>query len=133
MELKYCPRDRDFSDAGNALTFSELHKADIAFNKAFDWTVWDGVVWEPSEEKATLAADKFTAAMRDEAKENFISAQGAVVRLEVADEKDGEALKKAKGKADAAKKYFSLCTVKPERAANPGNFEAVERAACGSR
>ena len=106
MELKYCPRDRDFSDAGNALTFSELHKADIAFNKAFDWTVWNGTIWEQSEEKATLAADKFTAAMRDEAKENFISAQGAVVRLEVADEKDGEAIKKAKSIADAAKAYF---------------------------
>ena len=106
--LKYLPPDRDFSDAGNAAVFANLHKTDLAYNKSFGWIGYDVKVWQTDAEEAALkAAENFTESMRQEAEKLYRSAKDAVVQLEVAEQRDADALKKAESAAKHAKEYFN--------------------------
>lgn len=102
----------DYSDAGNAVVFSNRHKDNLIFVDALGWLWWTGKKWERDDHKALAWALELSEEMLEEAKTENRKANDAVAEAkskyeETGDVGDGEELTKAKEKATFAKAYLN--------------------------
>ena len=105
-------RPPDFSDAGNAVIFSQVYKEDLIFVDALGWLWWTGQKWERDDHKATAWALELSARMLREAQKETRDAlhQQAEAKAKYAasgDAADGEDVKKADEAVAKAKAYLS--------------------------
>lgn len=102
----------DFSDAGNAAVFSDIHRNELIFVDALGWLWWNGRKWERDDHKAMTRALDLSARMLKEAvtanREALLKhAEAQAKYAESGDPGDGEAVKAAKEEQKRAKAYLT--------------------------